>query len=459
MWCNMRVNRIIKRVSHFALYPIGAAVLLLAVTITVVRLALPDISQHKGAIETWVSHYMGQTFAVDSISADWQGWIPRLYLTGVHFYSKDDTGKIVSFDTATLEISPLRTLWKHHPVPRRIVISGLRVSVSRLPDGAILVEGMDITHTYADHENEFAKWLFGQNRIDIKKADIQWLDHKHQQAPIQLTNVNLTINTDGGRSQVTGEAKLPGKYGDRMNFALDATGDLWSSDWSGELYTAATQVNPDNWYREYRPEKITPAGGSADLEIWSSWKNAKPHLLQGHLEYHDFAVLSGDGAIRVEELASRFRGEKHRDKDWHFSLKLDRLLTENGRWPTANLEVFTQTWKGERAHRYALSFDYLNLTDLIPLTAGLEMIPEAVRRSITTGSIRCELTNGLIIYDVGADVDEPFVYDLAFMNLATDLAPDQPVISKLSGRLRGSTTRAALTLQGTPGEFNYPIPV
>ncbi len=449
-------GRTTDKVYHFILYLIGIAVLLAAVAITLIRLALPDIGQHKNAIETWVSSYMGQAFVIDSISADWQGWIPRLYLNGIHLRSKDGLRKIVSFDTAILEVSPFRSLWKLQPVPRRLVISGLRVSVSRLPTGAILVEGMNINSMDAGHENEFAKWLFGQDQIDINKADILWLDHKHRQAPVQLTDVSLAIRTDGSRSQLMGEAKLPGKYGNRMNFALDATGDLWSSDWSGDLYAAATQVNPDNWYREFQPERITPAGGSADLEIWSSWKDAKPNLLQGRLEYHNFALLSADGAVRVEELASRFRAEKLMDTNWHISLKLDRLITENGGWPTANLEVLSQTGKDGQARRYALSFDYLNLADLMPLTAGLELIPDTISRSITPGSIRCELDEGLVIYDAGTGVDEPFVYDFAFRNLATDLAPGQPAISKLSGRLRGSTNRASLTLEGTPGEFNIP---
>ena len=446
-------RRINERLYHATLYLVGAVVLLAAIAITGMRLALPGIGQYKGVIETWTGQFMEQTVSVDSISAEWQGWIPSLSLTGVRLRSQDGTKKISSFDAAKLEIDPLVSLWKFQPVPRRIVISGLRVSVSRLPDGALLVEEINIGRTDNEQENEFVEWLFGQDRIEVQDTSVTWIDHKHRQAPIHFTDVSLAIQTDGARSQVTGELSFPGKYGEKMSIALDATGELWSSDWSGELYAAATQINPDSWYREFRPEQLTPAGGSADLELWSSWEEAKPVEVQGRLTYHDFVVLSAAETLNISELAGRFKGKKLPDKDWHFSLKLDRMVSENGSWPAANLEFVIPT-KPERRH--ALSFDYLNLADLMPLAAGMEFVPGAAGRILDSASIRSELLDGLIIYDRRADSVEPLVYDFYFRNLDADMGPGRPAVNILSGRLQGSTSLVRVTMDGTSGQFGIP---
>ena len=446
-------RRINERLYHATLYLVGAVVLLAAIAITGMRLALPGIGQYKGVIETWTGQYMEQTVSVDSISAEWQGWIPSLSLTGVRLRSQDGTKKISSFDAAKLEIDPLVSLWKFQPVPRRIVISGLRVSVSRLPDGALLVEEINIGRTDNEQENEFVKWLFGQDRIEVQDTSVTWIDHKHRQAPIHFTDVSLAIQTDGARSQVTGELSLPGKYGEKLSIALDATGELWSSAWSGELYAAATQINPDSWYREFRPEQLTPAGGSADLELWSSWEEAKPVGVQGRLTYHDFVVLSAAETLNVSELAGRFKGKKLPGKDWHFSLKLDRMVSENGSWPAANLEFVIPT-KSERRH--VLSFDYLNLADLMPLAAGMEFVPGAARRILDSASIRSELLDGLIIYDRRADSVEPLVYDFYFRNLDAGMGPGRPAVNILSGRLQGSTSLVRVTMDGTSGQFGIP---
>ena len=113
--------------------------------------------------------------------------------------------------------------------------------------------------------------------------------------------------------------------------------------------------------REFRPQQISPAGGSADLELWSSWADAKPVGIQGRLAYRDFVVLSAGEAVNVAQVAGRFKGGKLPDTDWHFALKLDRVVTENGSWPASNLEFVIPAQTGLR---HALSFDYLNLADL-----------------------------------------------------------------------------------------------
>ena len=446
-------RRINERLYHATLYLVGAVVLLTAIAITGVRLALPDIGRHKDIIETWTGQYLEQTVKVDSISAEWQGWIPSLSLTGVQLRSRDGAKKIGSFDAAKLEISPLVSLWKRRPIPRRIVISGLRVSVSRLSDGALLVEEINIGHTDSDQENEFVKWLFGQDRIEVQDTSVTWIDHKHRQAPIHFTDVSLAIRTDGARSQLTGEMDLPNKYGEKMSIALDATGKLWTSGWSGEMYATATQVNPDSWYREFRPQQISPAGGSADLELWSSWEDAKPVGIQGRLAYRDFVVLSAGEAVNVAQVAGRFKGGKLPDTDWHFALKLDRVVTENGSWPASNLEFVIPAQTGQR---HALSFDYLNLADLMPLAAGLEAIPDPIRRMLDSTSIRGELMDGLIVYDKRTDPAEALAYDFVFNNLDAGLGPDQPAVSELSGRLRGSDNRASITMSESAGQLSIP---
>lgn len=446
-------GRINERVYHATLYLVGAVVLLAAIAITAIRLTLPDLGRYKDSVEAWAGQYMDKTVIVDSISAEWQGWIPSLSLTDVELRSRDGAERIIAFGGARIEISPVMSLWKRRPVPRRIAISGLDISVSRLPDGTLLVEGINVGHTESGRENEFVKWLFGQDRIEVRDTGITWVDHKHGQDPIHITGVKLAIQTDGARSQVTGELRLPGKYGENMRFALDATGEIWSSDWSGEIYAAATQFNPDSWYREFRPQQVTPAGGSADLELWSVWEKAKPVGVQGRVTYRDFVVLSAGEALTVAEMSGQFRGKQLPEKEWHFSLNLEQLATENGAWPAASLEFVVPT---ETGRRFALSFDYLNLADLAPLAAGMEFIPASVRELLDGTSARAELLDGLVVHDQRPERAGPLSYDLVFRQLDAGLGPDRPRIGNLSGRIRGSGAAASLTMDGTPGRFVIP---
>ena len=448
----MRV-KVKERIYHASLYLIAAVILLAAIAVTGVRLALPGISQYRNVVETWAESYMGYPVAVVSISAEWQGWIPSLLLQGVRLRSRDDDREFISFDAATVEISPLMSLWKRQPAPRRIVISGLDVSVSRLAGGTLLVQGINIDPEDGERDNEFVRWLFGQDSLEVQDTTITWTDHKHRQDAIRFTGVNLLIRTDRTRSQVTGDMNLPGKFGEKMNFALDATGELWSPDWSGEIYASATQFNPDSWYREYRPERITPAGGSADLELWIAWEQAQPVRVQGQLAYRDFVLLTSAKALNVSALATRFAGRRLPGRDWHISLKLDRMETENGAWPAANIEFVVPE---EPDRRYAVSFDYLNLADLAPLARDMAFIPEATGRMLDTASIRGVLTDGLVIHDRRPGAEQTLVYDLAFRGLDADFGPGRPAVSITSGRLRGTDSRGGIAMNGAGAEFGIP---
>ena len=442
-----------ERVWHATLYVVGALVLLAAVAVTGVRLALPGIGQYKNAVQAWAEDYMDYPLSVDSISAEWQGWIPSLLLNGVRLHGRGGGPDLISFDFASVEISPLRSLWKRSPEPRRIVISGLDLQVLRQADGALLVQGIHINPEQRGQDNEFVKWLFSQDSIEVQDTNITWTDRQHRQDVIRFTAVNLLIQTDQARSQMAGAMKLPGKYGEKLSFALDATGELWSSDWSGQLYVAATRFKPDSWYRTYRPRQLTPAGGSADLELWSAWEQARPVRVQGRLNYRDFVVLTSDRTLNVNALTTRFSSRKLPDQDWHIALKLDRLETENGVWPTTSIEL---VMPGKPVRRYALNFDYLNLADLAPLARDFEFIPADARRLLDTATLRSELLDGLIIYAQGADAEPALVYDLAFRNLYVALGPDQPLAEISSGRLRGADARGNITLNGASAGFVVP---
>ena len=454
-------HRIINGLYRFAVYLAGVVILVAAVAVTLIRFALPGINEYKAEIEAWAGRHLGRPVAIHSIEASWEGWTPRLFLKGIDLLDQDGAQPIASFKAALIDLAPVASLWQRRFVPRQVMISGLSASVERQLDGSLRIGGVSVANPErrANGNNEFAEWLFQQERIAIEDSVIEWRDLKHQQEPAQLNEVALSMRTDPqGRLQMTGAAKLPGKYGDRIRFAFDARGDLWSPDWAGELYVAATEINPDRWLGQYRRAEISLAGGSADLEAWSSWENAELRNLQGRLAYSEFDALAAGGALHVNELAGRFKGERPPTggKDWRFSVKLDQLVTENGAWPAASLE-FAALEDGP-ARRYALRFDYLKPADLTPLTAGLEGLPEAVKAPLKSGAISAaELTDGLLIYQPGAAPAERFIYDVAFRDLAVALAPDKPAVSRLSGRLRGSASRALLSLDAAASTFRMPL--
>jgi len=133
------ISRLLKVCYHCTVYTIGVCVLLAAVTVTLIRLVLPDIGIYRGEIEAWVSNYMDFPIVIHSLDASWQGWIPELYLTEIDLLNKAGTQSITRFDSARVQIDPIATLMERQFIPRSLIISGVDLTVAHLSNGSIYI--------------------------------------------------------------------------------------------------------------------------------------------------------------------------------------------------------------------------------------------------------------------------------------------------------------------------------
>jgi len=440
-------SRVLKSIYYFAVYAVFVLVMLIAVSVTIVRILFPDIGIYRGEIEAWVSKYMGYPVVIHSMDAIWRGWTPELYLTDIDLLNKAGTQPITHFDHARVLIAPLATLLKRQFIPRSLMISGFDLTIAHLSNGAIYIEGvklqgMDNART---DKNELAEWLFKQDNIKIQNASIRWIDLKNKQDPIALSNVSVLLRNDVGRFQVEGSAALPQDYGKKLDFAFDSFGDLLSSNWSGELYLAGSDINPDKWYTNFRPKEFNVTGGKADMHVWSTWKTAQLTKLEGNLDFNDFDAVSGRNKLHIRELSYNILGERTDQNNWNFRLKIYKFLTENGPWPDADIAFsLASTGSGDK-YRYSAAFSYLKLDDLATLVSDFSILPEKLRNRLVDINFDGELSDGKFTYDPEKPAAEQLSFYVDFNRLSTDI-PDLPSFSGLSGNVKGTISEGVISL-------------
>jgi len=394
------------------LYGVAICVLVTAVAVTIIRLALPDIGSYRSEIEAWVSRYTGLPVVIRSIEAEWSGWIPRLYLEDIELLDKTGKNPVIHFREAQVNIAPLSSLLNRRIIPRQLIISGFRISVTQMEDGSILIRELnrDMQTQEDNSGDDLTRWLISQTRIVLRDVDIEWLDVKYRQDPVALSDVTLLLRSDGERLQIEGSALLPAEYGQELGFAFDSYGNLLSPDWSGELYLHAKNVNPDGWYPHSLPAGTDITGGNTTLSVWTTWENARLAALAGRVEMDDFSAEVNGTGFHIETLDSRFEGRQDELRNWRFDVHLDNFITGNGPWPATDLAILIHPSAGGGLPRYTASFSYLDLADVIPLamnmplTAGSGKFPaftgqyemdgklSGVRISYLpeTGTFRCE---------------------------------------------------------------------
>ena len=450
--------RILRSLYHVSVYAIGVVVLVAAVSVTMIRVVLPDIGIYRGEVEAWVSRYMGFPVAIRSMNATWYGWIPYLHLSNIDLLNKAGTQTITHFDSAEISIDPIASLFSRRIVPRHLTVSGFELSVAHLSNGAIYIEGIDVADTDSPHtgKSELAEWLFKQERIEIQNATVEWIDVKFQQEPVLLSDVTLKLRSDGKRLQIEGATSLPARYGKRMDFAFDAFGDLLTSNWSGELYMQARDINPDNWYSNYRPAGLNIAGGSANIRVWSTWKKARLTQLDGELQYKDFAALFGDSKLRIDQLAYRFHGQRTDAGGWRFNMNLHDLLTENGVWPDANIAVAAEPLEDGKRYRYQASFDFLKLDDLTPVMSYLSFVPEAARAFLADRRINGALRNGTVSVDPSAPPDQQLRYDMTLEDFSANVGRGLPGVSGTAAHVSGTLNEGEIQFADQAADLHLP---
>jgi uncharacterized protein (TIGR02099 family) len=448
--------RLFKGVYHFTVYAIGILVLTAAVVVTLIRLFLPDIGSYRGEVEAWVGNYMEYPVVMHSLDASWEGWVPLLHLKDIELMNKAGTQAITHFDSAQIKIAPLATLIKRRVVPKQLTIKGFELAIARLSNGAIYIEGINVSDNQVSQtdNNELAEWLFKQDQIKIEDARIEWIDIKHQQKPILLSDVNFILRSDGERLQAEGSAMLPELYGKKMDFSFDAQGDLLSSEWSGELYLAGRDINPDQWYKAYRPLNFVVSGGSANIEVWSTWQEAKLSSLEGELLYNDFETQVGDSKLHIEELAYRFLGKRLGNDGWQFHLNLNQLLTDNGNWPETNIMLSATRANNSENYKYSSTFNYLKLDDLSPFIRNLAFLPDPIKEKLVDLSLQGELSEGKLIYDPDLEPSQRLRFDTRFSEMDAEFGADMPSLSNLSGHLYGFLDKGEVSLDSDATRIN-----
>jgi uncharacterized protein (TIGR02099 family) len=442
-------SRLLKGLYHFTVYSVGVIVLLAAVIVTLVRVLLPDIGIYRSEVQAWVSRYMGFPVVFHTIDATWQGWVPELTLTDIDLLNKAGTQAITHFEKARIQIAPLATIAERQIIPRSLIISGFKLSVARRENGAISIQDIELENFDQNQtNNELAEWLFKQDEVEIQNAEIEWTDLKYKQdEPIRLTDVAFKMRNDVGRFQIDGSTSLPENYGTTMDFAFDAFGSLLTSEWSGELYLAASDIDPDNWYKNIRPPEFYLSGGTADIEVWMTWTQARLDRLQGRLQYDDFsAMVKDERALRLANLTTRFLGERTGTDGWLFNVELENLATENGVWPNTDIS-FTAEPAASGRYEYGTRFSYLKVGDLAPVLSNLSFMPAKAKDLLNEIAIDGELFGVFLRYNPDAPDDEQVSFAAGFDELSTNPVNNLPAFSGLTGHIEGTLTRGSVTLQ------------
>jgi uncharacterized protein (TIGR02099 family) len=229
---------------------------------------LPNIERYRGDIVALLSREIGLEVKIGALNVDWQGLRPELIITNVRIYDKHGREALVlpSVDNVIGWSSLLHLDLRLYSLR----IEGPRLSVRRDPQGAISIAGIELSGQSGG--GGFAGWLFEQREVEVRNAEIQWIDEKRGAPPLALSSLSLRLRNIGAQHQIGFTARPPKALGTGLDARALVTGTKLGepASWSGEVYVDLGATDLAGW-RTWVDYPIDLRQGKGALRLWATF--------------------------------------------------------------------------------------------------------------------------------------------------------------------------------------------
>ncbi|MBK9623072.1 MAG: TIGR02099 family protein [Rhodocyclaceae bacterium] len=451
---------------------------LFALLILVLRLGvLPQIENYRSDIEQSLGEALHRDVKIRHIDAYWVGLHPALTLHGLEI--KDVKGRAaLQLDTVEAELAWDSLLTMQMRLAR-LEILGPSLVVRRDVNGKISIAGVGVddaaaqvteeqTHELvlttrrqvdASPEGDAASdWLLAQHKIVIRDASITWIDESRQAPPLELKQLNFSLENDGSRHRLGLTAQPPLALASRIDLRADFRGEELSTiaTWKGETYLEL----------DY-----------ADLAIWQKWINYPVELPQGKgalrlwLSIDKARVESATADVRIDNLRVRLRkdlaelelahlegrlGGRHTNTGTSITVKKLQLATTDGiNIAPTDVSFSWVAGQGKKPATGSMSANGLDL-DALARLAGHLPIDDAVRTQLAA------YAPGGLLHDLAlewtGEAKDLQRWKIAgrFEKLRLNAHGEVPGLDGISGSISGNERGGQLTLAGQQAALNLP---
>lgn len=257
-------RRWLRRGSLYVLTPV---IITLVVLVLALRLwILPNLDHWRNDIASSISQSAGQKITLGPLTADWQGWHPRLRIQQLRVYGNDNRPALILSDVHT-------TLsWKSllHGELRlaSLIIDDLVLSLHRTADGTIYIAGMPIRDDKGD--SQFSDWLLQQRQIRINHATMSWQDDLRRAPTLVAREVNVNLYNQGDKHQFRITAIPPALVAHPLDIRGEFRGRTLSqpTNWRGTLSIKAERTDLAQWLPWINlPFGINRGFGNVDVQL------------------------------------------------------------------------------------------------------------------------------------------------------------------------------------------------
>jgi uncharacterized protein (TIGR02099 family) len=435
----MRLWRTLEALAWALFFALAAGVLVLRYGL------LPQIERYRPQIVERVAATVGQPVKIGRIEAEWLGLRPQINLADVRIY--DAQGREALVLPSVENILSWRSLLRGELRLHALRIDGPRLSVRRDASGALYVAGAKLAAEGAEHG--IGEWLLGQAEIEVRGAEIEWLDEQRGAPPLALSVRNLRLRNEEQRHLFGLSARPPSALGSSLEVRAELAHD---AGWSGRVYAELGYTDLAAW-RQWLDYPIDVERGQGALRIWAVLEASRVREVNAQLALADVAAR-----LRAElpelELAALSGRLRARALAQGYAVDVSRLvLTPQGTAALPPLD-FQFTWNSE-AENGAVAAKALELAPFAHFAGSLPL-PAELRRFAAEMQPRGRLTDARFEWQGAGASPARYRMRAAFAELGVKARDAIPGFAGLAGTLEANESGGRLDLQARDAQLELP---
>ncbi len=388
---------ICTRLGRFVLWLIVSLLVLLAMTVTALRMLLPEMNRFQGEIERWATNQTNIQLSITDVRGFWKNTHPSLALQGVTADLADGSDIRIATSQVDIEFDLIQSLLQRQPVIADMNIHQLHLDISSIDWNQRATA--DTAQTSNSDEKDLTTVqllddLFLRQLDNFSLLDSTILYQTIAGEVRQLDIAKLRWRNRGSRHFAEGEVSLADSDINSLLVSADFEDHGSLMELSGDFYVSADSLRVTPWLTRYLKDSTGIQRGRVSFNAWATFNHSQP--IDGYVELKPSELVWGPKDQPNELLLeSGILKLIPTDNGVQVNAHSIQLRTNDTPWPELDIAL---DWQPEL---WRLNLSQIDIKTLLPL---VNIVPDSEK----TAQFIADLKPGGLLEDIRVSMGSGF---------------------------------------------------
>ncbi|MDN3608279.1 YhdP family protein [Vibrio ostreicida] len=353
------MNSLALRASRCLLWVVVVALVILACTVTTLRIALPKLNHFQSEIQSWVNKGSDLDFEIAQISGFWRNTHPSISLKNVKANTPEISGIHFSAQTVEVEFDLIQSLIQWEPVVADLNIHQLKLDMSTIAwsqsGQTTTLQPQGAQKSVVEQLDQLLLRQLDRFSLQDSKIRLQGVDGVIRELDI----AKLFWKNQGNRHFADGEVSIADSNLNSAKVKANFVDHGSLAQVSGEFYLAVDNVLVTPWLTQYLKLETGIEKGQVSFNSWVTLERNKP--ISAYVELEPSELIWKEGQQHELQIESGVLQLEPKNEGWQINAHAITLQTDGELWPELDAAF---NWQPQQ---WLLNVSQLDIESITPL--------------------------------------------------------------------------------------------